>query len=68
MPVDYKLNQVEVPTVAAALGLVLMLDQSNKASSTECVFDLANAFFSIQHSAFMGPMTMFIYNNASGLC
>lgn len=66
MPVDYKLNQVVVPTVAAALGLGLMLDQSNKASSTECVFDLANAFFPF--SIHMGPITMFIYNNASGLC
>lgn len=50
MPVDYKLNQVVVPTVAAALGIGLMLHQSNKASSTECVLDSANAFFPIQRS------------------
>lgn len=66
MPGDYKLNQVVVPTVAAVLGIVLMLEQTNKASSMGYVLDLTNAFFSF--CIHMGPMTILIYNIASGLC
>lgn len=50
MPADNKLNQVGVPTVVAVLAIVLMLEETNKASSAEYILDLASVFFFILHS------------------
>lgn len=54
------------PDVAAALGTVLMLEQTNKVSSTGYVTnDLASAFVSIfPFYIHIGPMTIFNYNTS----
>lgn len=63
MPVNYKLNQVLVPNVAAVPGLVLMPEQTSKASRTALIWLMHSYSFSIH----VGPMTTFTGNNASEL-